>query len=224
MTSPEPVDAVGQVRDWLRQQAGREPQQTVESRGSQSRSEVEIRPDQPSNLTGSRPRTGSAVTAEGERDVGGDPDADPESVGRAVLIRKLAARDRTRHELADAMAAENVPEAVAAGLLDRFEQLGLIDDEAFAQRWVESRQRRRHRSRLALRRELSGKGVDRETIDQTLAGVSTDDELDAARAYVEKVSAGMARLDPPVRRRRLADRLARRGFGFDVISRVLKDT
>jgi regulatory protein len=121
------------------------------------------------------------------------------------------------------MAAKNVPDEVAAGLLDRFQELGLVDDEAFAQRWVESRQARRHRSRLALRRELSGKGVDRETVDEVLSTVSTEDELGAARAYAEKVSAGLSGLEPAVRRRRLTDRLARRGFGFNIISRVLKD-
>jgi regulatory protein len=152
-----------------------------------------------------------------------DPDADPESIGRAILIRKLAAQDRTRHELATAMAAKNVPDEVAAGLLDRFEELGLVDDEAFAQRWVESRQARRHRSRLALRRELSGKGVDRETVDEVLSTVSAEDELDAARAYAERALGGLSGLEPAVRRRRLTDRLARRGFGFNVISRVLKD-
>ena len=124
-----------------------------------------------------------------------DPDADPESIGRAILIRKLAAQDRTRHELATAMAAKNVPDEVAAGLLDRFEELGLVDDEAFAQRWVESRQARRHRSRLALRRELSGKGVDRETVDEVLSTVSVEDELDAARAYAEKVVGGLSGLE-----------------------------
>jgi len=56
-----------------------------------------------------------------------------------------------------------------------------------------------------------------------LSTVSTEDELGAARAYAEKVSAGLSGLEPAVRRRRLTDRLARRGFGFNIISRVLKD-
>jgi regulatory protein len=144
-------------------------------------------------------------------------------VARAILVRKLAARDRTRQELATTLAGTNVPTEVAETLLDRFEEIGLVDDDAFARRWVESRQRRRHRSRLALRRELAAKGVDRAVADAALSAVSFDDEIAAARAYVEKVAGGMSGLDPHVRHRRLADRLGRRGFSSDVIGRVLKE-
>jgi regulatory protein len=113
---------------------------------------------------------------------------------------------------------------VAEEVLDRFEEIGLVDDESFARRWVESRQVRRHRSRTMLRRELAGKGVDRAVVEEALAGVSTEDESAAARAYVEKVAGSMSGLDPAVRRRRLAARLARRGFGAETIGRILKDT
>jgi regulatory protein len=214
MSVPEAADPVEQARDWLRQRTGDEPPEEVEThRRRERRLEVDERSSPAGDV--------SAGDVSGTAEL--DPDADPESIGRAILIRKLAAQDRTRHELASAMAAKNVPDEVAAGLLNRFEELGLVDDEAFAQRWVESRQTRRHRSRLALRRELSGKGVDRETVDGVLSTVSVEDELDAARAYAEKVSGSLSGLESVVRRRRLTDRLARRGFGFGVISRVLKD-
>lgn len=220
MSVPE-ADPVEQARDWLRQRIGGEPPEEVEThRRRESRGEVEDRSTPAGDVpAGAVPAGVVPGTPEPEP----DPEADPEAIGRAILIRKLAAQDRTRHELASAMAAKNVPDEVAAGLLDRFEELGLVDDEAFAQRWVESRQTRRHRSRLALRRELNGKGVDRETVDEVLSTVSAEDELAAARAYAEKVSGGLSGLEPVVRRRRLTDRLARRGFGFSVISRVLKD-
>ena len=76
---------------------------------------------------------------------------------------------------------------------------------------------------MALRRELESKGIDRGIVDDALAAVGAEDDLSAARAYVDKTTVAMARLDPPVRRRRLADRLARRGFGAEVIARVLND-
>jgi regulatory protein len=224
MSVPEAADPVEQARDWLRQRTGGEPPEEVETH---RRRERRLEVDERSSPAGDVPAGDVSAGDVSAGDVSGtaelDPDADPESIGRAILIRKLAAQDRTRHELASAMAAKNVPDEVAAGLLDRFEELGLVDDEAFAQRWVESRQTRRHRSRLALRRELSGKGVDRETVDGVLSTVSVEDELDAARAYAEKVSGSLSGLESVVRRRRLTDRLARRGFGFGVISRVLKD-
>ncbi|HET9648525.1 MAG TPA: regulatory protein RecX [Microlunatus sp.] len=177
----------------------------------------------PDRISSGRSADRLACAGRGTADSGDDPDTDPHAVGRAILVRKLAAQDRTRHELATALAAKNVPGEVAEELLDRFEEIGLVDDDAFARRWVESRQSRRHRSRLALRRELSGKGVERSTVDEALSEVSSEEEFEAARAYVEKVSRGMAGLQPAVRRRRLADRLARRGFAAEIIGRVLKN-
>ncbi len=217
-----------ETRERAESQADAESQGGAESRPArESRPAVEGDPA-PRRARPSGPRTASEArpSSHTRGEAGGselDPEADPESVGRAILIRKLAAQDRTRHELATALTAKNVPDEVAEGLLERFEELGLVDDEAFAQRWVESRQTRRHRSRLALRRELAGKGVERDTIDDVLSSVSTEDELEAARAYAEKVSSSLSGLDQTVRRRRLTDRLARRGFGYGVISRVLKD-
>lgn len=203
MGSSESADPLQEARDWLR---------------IHGRAEVEGGPPT------SRVSRGPSERGEAARgDSSSDPDADPEAIARAIVVRKLAAQDRTRHELASALAAKNVPEEVADELLERYEEIGLVDDQAFARRWVESRQARRHRSRVALRRELAGKGIDRAVVDEAVSQVSGDDELAAARSYVEKAARGMSGLDPLVRRRRLADRLARRGFGTDVIGRVLKD-
>jgi regulatory protein len=211
-----PGDPVRQARDWLISQTGHEPADP---------------PPPPGSGTGAARRAAgpasrgadrcSPTADQDSRDA--DQDADPASVARSILVRKLAAQDRTRHELAAALAAKNVPGEVAEEVLDRFAEIGLVDDESYARRWVESRQGRRHRSRTLLRRELAGKGVAREVVDEALTGVTTEDEVMAARAYVEKVGRSMTGLQPTIRQRRLADRLARRGFGAEIIRRVLKD-
>ena len=155
----------------------------------------------------------------------GDPDeeADPESVARTIALRKLAAQARTRHELDQALRKKNVPDEAAAAVLDRLEEVGLVDDQAFAQDWVASRQQRRHLSKTALRRELQAKGVDRDHLDEALATIDTDDELAAAQALATKKAAAMRGLEPMVRDRRLAGALARRGFGSGIISTVLSE-
>ncbi|HEU5486046.1 MAG TPA: regulatory protein RecX [Microlunatus sp.] len=150
-----------------------------------------------------------------------DPEADPESVARTIALRKLTAQARTRHELGQALQKKNVPDEVATAVLDRLEQVGLVDDAAFAQGWVESRQQRRHLSRSALRRELRAKGVDRDQVETALVDVDTDAELAAARALVAKKERASSGLEPMVRQRRLAGALARRGFGPGVIATVL---
>lgn len=152
-----------------------------------------------------------------------EPDADPVGTARTIALRKLTASARTRHELDEALQKKNVPEEIAAAVLDRLEDVGLIDDGAFAQSWVDSRQQRRHLSRSALRRELQTKGVDRDQVDAALASVDVEDELAAARALAAKKAAGMHGLDRTVRERRLAGVLARRGFGSGIVTTVLRE-
>lgn len=152
-----------------------------------------------------------------------EPDADPVGTARTIALRKLTASARTRHELDQALRKKDVPDEIASSVLDRLEAVGLVDDGAFAQSWVESRQQRRHLSRSALRRELTSKGVDRDHVDAALATVDADDELTAARALVAKKAAATRGLDPVVRDRRLAGVLGRRGFGSGVIATVLAE-
>ena len=169
-------------------------------------------------------RRGQRDSGEDSRlDPASETPADPESVARQIVLRKLSAQARTRHELASALAAKRVPDDAATTILDRFTELGLIDDGQFARDWVESRQNRRSLSRSALRRELQTRGVDAEHIAEALAPVGSEEELTAARQLVEKKLRSMERLEPAVRYRRLAGALGRRGFGSGVITTVLDE-
>lgn len=162
------------------------------------------------------------------RDRRRDPDVDPVDVARTIVLDRLSQRAHTRQELADVLARRKVPQDAADQVLGRMTEVGLIDDAAFAAMWVESRQQRRHLSKRALREELRRKGVDRDEVDSALEQVDGDDERAAALALAQKKIRGMGRLEPHVRRRRLAGALARRGFGppivSDVLSEVLGDT
>src|SRR3954466_14492448 len=95
------------------------------------------------------------------------PGAHPESVARTILLDQLTGRARSRKELSDKLAAKQVPPEVAARLLDRFEDVGLVDDTAFARTWVTQRQPAagggKGLARRALAQELRRKGVGDET-------------------------------------------------------------
>jgi regulatory protein len=152
-----------------------------------------------------------------------DAEADPAVIARTVALRKLTAQARTRHELTVALRARNVPENAAIEALDRLGEVGLVDDAAFAEDWVTSRQQRRHRSRSALRHELQRKGVARELIDQALDAVDSDAEYRAALDLARRKHATMSGLEPTVCYRRLAGTLARRGFGSATTAHVLRE-
>jgi regulatory protein len=164
----------------------------------------------------------SPAAARGDEDSDGPP-ADPVGVARTIVVRKLTAQARTRHELAQALARRRVPEEVSTQVLDRFESLGLVDDADYARQWVESRQRRRHLSRRHLKQELLRKGVDLDDIEGALTDVDSADELEAARALGRKKVATMSGLDAAVQYRRLTGALARRGFPSGIINAVVEE-
>jgi regulatory protein len=135
----------------------------------------------------------------------------------------LTTRAHTRHELDKALQGKNVAKSVKDAVLDRLQEVGLVDDASFAVDWVASRQQRRHLSRRALRRELEVKGVERVDIDRALENVDRADEFASARELVERKRRAMSSLARDVQQRRLAGVLSRRGFDSAVISRVLSD-
>ena len=151
------------------------------------------------------------------------PDADPESVARTILLDQLTGRARSRRELADKLAAKNVPGDVATRLLDRFEEVGLIDDEAFARAWISSRQPGKGLARRALAQELRRKGIDDEVARTALDEIDPADEEEAARVLVRKKLRTLQRADDLTATRRLVAMLARKGYGSGLAFAVVKD-
>jgi regulatory protein len=154
---------------------------------------------------------------------GTGPHADPESVARKILLDKLSAQPRTRQELADLLSRRLVPDEVARRLLDRFEEVGLVDDAAFARSWVESRQAGRGLARRALAQELRRKGVPDDVAREALDAVDPDDEREAARDLVRRRLRAMSRLDHQAKTRRLVGMLARKGYPSGVAFAVVRE-
>lgn len=168
-------------------------------------------------------RRSSRPAAEPSSDLDTGPDADPESVGRKILLDQLTGRARTRSELATKLAQREVPDEVAARLLDRFEEVGLVDDVAFAREWVEQRQSGRGLARRALAQELRRKGVDDEVVRETLDELDPDAEVEAARTLVRAKLRTARSLEHDKAVRRLVGMLARKGHSSSVAFRVVKE-
>jgi regulatory protein len=152
-------------------------------------------------------------------EVPGDSDADPVAAAREIALRRLSVRARSRKELAQDLKSRDVPADAAAEVLDRFSEVGLVNDAAFAQEWVESRGRRSGAARL--RQELRLKGVAEEDIADALGGRDDQADLTNARELATRKAAMMKSLDRAVRQRRLTALLARRGYSSAVIRRVI---
>jgi regulatory protein len=114
-----------------------------------------------------------------------------------------------------------VPDSIATRMLDRFEELGLVNDEEFARMWVQSRQRSRGLAPRVLAMELKRKGIADDIVRDVLADLDPESERAAAHRLVQKKLRSMAGLDDTTRIRRLTGMLARKGYppqvAFDVV-------
>lgn len=144
-------------------------------------------------------------------------------MARTILLRRLEAAPRTRAQLEATLRERDVPDDVAVRVLDRFEEVGLIDDRLFAQMWVDSRQAGRLLSRRALSAELRRRGVADDLVREAVASVSTDDELEAARAIARRKARAVVGLPRATQVRRLSGALARRGYGPGITAQVVRE-
>jgi regulatory protein len=148
---------------------------------------------------------------------------DPQARARQICLRLLTLAPRTRAQLADALRSRGIPDDAANEVLDRFADVGLIDDAAFARAWVESRHYSRGLTGRALTVELKRRGVDDNEIREAVAELGPDAEVATARRLVEQKLASTGGLPPEVRTRRLAGMLARKGYPPGLAFRVIRE-
>ncbi len=139
------------------------------------------------------------------------PESDPYEVARLIALQQIDLKPRTSAEIHTTLLDRGVPEEVADQLVERFTEVGLLDDRTYARLWVESRMRSRGLGPMALRQELRRHKVPDPLIDEALAGIDADEALAAA---TEQVRSRVARCEIPLSRRdqqRLLNFLMRRG-------------
>ncbi|MDN5896504.1 MAG: recombination regulator RecX [Nocardioides sp.] len=149
--------------------------------------------------------------------------ADHEAVGRKILLDQLTGQARSRKELAEKLAKKNVPADIAHRLLDRFEEVGLIDDNAFARMWIASRQPGKGLARRALAQELRRKGIDDLVAREALEEIDPDDEEIAARRLVRKKLRSVANVEQQKAIRRLVGMLARKGYAPGLAFSIVRE-
>ncbi len=161
---------------------------------------------------------------EGPKGGAGGTGDDPEARARQVCLRLLTLVPRTRAQLADALRKRGIPDETADEVLSRFEDVGLIDDAAFARAWVESRHYSRGLAGRALSAELKQRGVAADEIRAAIGErLGPDAEASAARRLVDRKLESTRGLPAEQRTRRLAGLLARKGYPAGLAFRVIRE-
>ncbi len=151
------------------------------------------------------------------------PPGDPESVARSICLRALNERARTRAELASLLSRRGVPADSAGAVLDRFVEVGLIDDVALADAMAIAAHRDRGLARRAVAVKLRRRGIEESVVQAAIEQIDDDSETTAAREVALRKLKSLRGLDTAVQARRLVSLLGRRGYPPAVAYRVVKD-
>lgn len=182
---------------------------------------------------GGSPSAGTAERAvAGRRGVAGqevpesvrdDREPAPHDVARQIALRQLTMAPRSRKQLEDKLRQKGCADEVSREVLDRLEEVGLIDDAAYAHMLVRARQEAKGLAPRALTQELRRKGVADELIEDALADVDPEDDEERARQLVDKKVRTMRGLDRQVQTRRLAGLLGRKGYDSSMAFRIIRE-
>ena len=145
---------------------------------------------------------------------------------RRIAMGMLGVSARSRSEIEKRLQHDDFDSEDIELVLVELEALDLLDDDKFAQAWVDDRADRKGYGKTRLAQELKGKGVDKETIQDALGTIEEDAEiancLSAARTKwkPEKVEL-MNRAALTKEKTRVSNFLQRRGFSWHIITKVL---
>ena len=142
---------------------------------------------------------------------------------KQVLLRRLSNAPRTRKELAKDLKDKDISDEVATVALDRFEEVGLINDQALASNYVSSQHERKGLGKNALRQQLRAKGVSDDVALEAISQISDDQEFQAAFALACKKIRSLQKDDAKTQLRKIVGVLARKGYSSNLAFRVAKE-
>lgn len=151
-----------------------------------------------------------------------DPPGDPEEVARIVCLRMLDRRAYSRAELRTALSKRGVPGEAADRVLDRFGELGLVDDTALADGYALAQHRERGLAGRAVAAKLRRRGLDDDVVRGAVGQIDRASEAAAARALVDRRLRSLAGLDATTQARRLVGLLARKGYSPGLAHEVVR--
>lgn len=179
------------------------------------------------SIPGEAPEPEEGVSQPADRDQRSDYDR-----AKAVVLRRLTGSAKSRYQLAEALREREFSEETIAEVLDRMEEVHLVNDAEFARTWVMTRHELKNLGRTALRRELKEKGIEDALAEEALEQIGAEDEDIVARELVAKKVQGKGipagngpeeRKERDKHTRRLVSMLIRRGHSPGAAFQVVRD-
>jgi regulatory protein len=151
------------------------------------------------------------------------PPGDPDAVARIICLRLLDRRARTRAELAAVLRRRGIPDDAAGQVLDRYVEVGLIDDRTLADTYALAQHQERGLAGRAVAMKLRQRGVAEQTVQAAVGQIDADSERAAARALVARRLRSLSTADSATQARRLFALLARRGYSSGLAGEIVRE-
>jgi regulatory protein len=139
-----------------------------------------------------------------------------------VLLHQLARSAKSTSQLRKILEQREIDSEIAEKVIERFTEVGLIDDAAYAETIVNSRRNYKGLAKSAIKRELNEKGVSQELVEEAISGITAEDDFESAKQLATRRYRQMAHLEKDVRTRRLAGYLQRKGYGSNAVFAAIK--
>lgn len=140
----------------------------------------------------------------------------------AKSLHYLSFRARSEKEMRDYLTKKGFDLLVIQNIIELLKKEKLINDIEFALNWVEQRQKNKLKSKSFIQFELKLKGIHKDIIKDALK--DTQDDYETAKAYFDKRKKRFYGLPPEDYRRKASSFLQNRGFSWEVVKQVLKNS
>lgn len=143
-----------------------------------------------------------------------------------AAVRFLSYRPRSEKEVRDYLLKKKAPLEIIEKILNWLKDQRFVNDEEFVKWWIEQRSKFRPKGLKVIKMELRQKGVSQALIDSILqeSEINTNSDLESARRIVEKKIIKYKGLDKREIYHKLGAHLARKGFNWETIKRVIDDS
>lgn len=149
------------------------------------------------------------------------------SLAKQAALRFLSYRIRSEKELQSKLKEKEFHPLTIGRVTEHLRSIGMLNDKQFAQSFVHHLLSRKPAGKTLIQRELRLKGIDPDIIQEILrehAEENNEEELaeQAARKFFGKLRSSRKKSDDQIQRRRIANYLTRRGFGWSTINPILR--
>lgn len=136
-------------------------------------------------------------------------------------LNLLTARDMTAHDMISALRRRGYLAPVAESVCARLTENRLIDDNRYAQRYVELRQDSAI-GKYAMKRKLRAKGIDENIAEDALETLDDESQLATAKELAKKLSRRYENEELYAKKSKLSQALARRGYSWDIVREAVE--